>query len=186
MEEKVKIKLMKNERREVELNGVKIKVDTCISIENYETILNDIKINVLYNTDIIDKFHMVNLRLVRDVLELCTDVDVDSMDSEDLFSDELIDFLISNINNFWIVSDNISKEYDRYIIENCFGILANKLPTTEEMEKSVENISKLIEELPQDKLELIGKSIVWNNSPALGSAIAPASHIDKNTVLAEA
>ena len=43
MEEKVKIKLNKSKKKEAELNGIKIKVDTLISIENYETILNDIK-----------------------------------------------------------------------------------------------------------------------------------------------
>ena len=55
MEEKIKIKLNKSEKKEAELNGIKIKVDTLISIENYEIILNDIKTNIFYNTEITDK-----------------------------------------------------------------------------------------------------------------------------------
>ena len=86
MEEKVKIKLNKSKKKEAELNDIKIKVDTLISIENYETILNDIKANVFYNTEITDKVHVLDLRLIRDTLELCSNVDVESLDSEDLFS----------------------------------------------------------------------------------------------------
>lgn len=186
MEEKVKIKLNKSKKKEAELNGIKIKVDTLISIENYETILNDIKANVFYNIEITDKVHVLDLRLIRDTLELCSNVDVESLDSEDLFSGELRDFLMENIDNFWTVSDNILKEYDRYVIENCFGILANKMPSAADMEKSVEHITKMVEELPQDKLELIGKSIVWNNAPAVGGLVAPAQHVKiENTIVEE-
>ena len=72
---------------------------------------------------------------------------------------------------------SLEKEYDKWVIENCFGIIANKLPTAAEMEASMAKLSETIENLPDDKLELIGKSIVWNNLPALGQQIAPASHI---------
>ena len=37
-------------------------------------------------------------------------------------------------------------------------------------------LAETIENLPEDKLELIGKSIVWNNMPALGQQILPAEH----------
>lgn len=186
MEEKVKIKLNKSEIKEVELNGVKIKINTLISVEDYETILNDIKTNVFYNVEIIDKVYMIDMRMIRDVLELCSNVDIESLDSEDLFSGELKDFLVTNIDNFWAVEDNILKEYDRYVMENCFGILANKIPNATDMEKSVEHITKMIEELPKDKLELIGKSIVWNNAPAIGGLAAPAQRIKPEEVMAEA
>ena len=186
MEEKIKIKLNKSEKKEVELNGIKIKVDTLISIENYEIILNDIKTNIFYNTEITDKVHMMDLRLIRDILELCTNVDIESLDSEDLFSSELRDFLMDNINNFGYVSDNILKEYDTFVIENAFGILGNKLPNAKEMEESTKKITDMIENLPEDKLELIAKSIVWNNAPVLGNITAPADHIKSEDIIAEA
>lgn len=186
MEEKIKIELNKNKKKEAELNGIKIKVDTFISVENYEIILNDIKTNVFYNTEITDKVHMIDLRLIRDVLELCTNVDIENLDSEDLFSGELMDFLMDNINNFWAITDDILKEYDRFVIENAFGILGNKLPNAKEMEESTKKITDMIENLPEDKLELIAKSIVWNNAPAVGNMVAPADHIKSEDIITEA
>lgn len=186
MEEKIKIKLNKSQKKEAELNGIKIKVDTFISIENYEIILSDIKTNIFYNTEITDKVHMMDLRLIRDILELCTNVDIENLNSEDLFSSELRDFLMDNIDNFWYISDNMLKEYDRFVIENSFGILANKLPNAKEMEESTKKITDMIENLPEDKLELIAKSIVWNNAPVLGGIAAPVDHIKSEDIMAEA
>ena len=78
--------------------------------------------------------------------------------------------------------DYLEKEYDKYIMENCFGIIAAKMPTAKELEESIDKISKTINELLTDKLELISKSIVWNQMPALGKLTAPAEH----QVIAEA
>lgn len=186
MEEKVKITLKKRNKKTVEFNGVKVKVIPFISAENYDIILDDIKKNIFYNSKIENKCHMIDLRLYKDVLELCTNIDVEHINIEDLFREELSWFLNEHIENLGYVADYIKEEYKNYVMENCFGILGNKMPTTEDMEKSVENISKMIENLPQDKLELIGKSIVWNNSPALGKAVAPAEHIKTNEIMAEA
>ena len=47
----------------------------------------------------------------------------------------------------------------------------------------MKNLSETIDNLPEDKLELISKSIVWNNMPALGQQVAPAEH---KPILAEA
>ena len=45
----------------------------------------------------------------------------------------------------------------------------------------MKKLSETIEKLPEDKLELISKSIVWNNMPVLGNQIAPAEHISPIT-----
>ena len=50
------------------------------------------------------------------------------------------------------------------------------MPTAKELEESMDKILKTINELPTDKLELISKSIVWNQMPALGAIAAPAKH----------
>lgn len=186
MEEKVKVTFKKRNKKTVEFNGVKVDIVPFISAENYDIILSDIKKNIFYNPEVENKCHMMDLRLYKDVLELCTNIDVESVSIDDLFCEELSEFLSEHIENLWYVTDYIKEEYKNYVMENCFGILGNKMPTTKDMEKSVENISKMIENLPQDKLELIGKSIVWNNAPALGKMVSPAEHITMNEITNEA
>lgn len=186
MEKKVKITLKESNIKEVKFNDVAVEINENISIENYEIILNDIKENILYNREIENKVHMIDLRFVKDVLELCTNIDISEFSIEDLNSPELSDFLFENIYNLWTAKDNIIKEYDRFVMENCFGVLANKIPSSEDMEKSMQKLSETIENLPEDKLEMISKSIVWNNMPALGSAAAPAEHVTNENLLAEA
>lgn len=176
MSKKIKISIPKTNQKEVEVCGKKVKIDAIISLEKYEKISEDIKNIVLYNPEVSDKFAMLRVRFVRDVLELCSNIDVSELSGEDFNSTELEDLVYSNIDNAYEIKDYLEKEYDKYIMENCFGIIAAKMPTAKEIETSVENISKMIENLPKDKLELISKSIVWNQMPALGAIAAPAKH----------
>lgn len=176
MGRRVKITLPENTQREVEFGGKIVKVDSYISLEKYDTIISDIKSTVLYNSEIENKYAFVFVRYIRDVLDLCTNIDVTELSGEDFNSPAILDLLESYIRNFTDMESFIEKEYDRWVMENCFGILANKIPDSKDMEESMNKLAETIENLPEDKLELIGKSIVWNNMPALGKQIAPAEH----------
>ena len=176
MLKKIKISIPKIEQKEVEVCGVKVKIDSKISLEKYGKISEDIKNLILYNSEVVDKYAMLRVRFIRDVLELCSNIDISKLSGEDFNSTELEDLVYSNIDNAYEIKDYLEKEYDKYIMENCFGIIAAKMPTAKEIETSIENISKMIENLPKDKLELISKSIVWNQMPALGAIAAPAKH----------
>lgn len=176
MLKKIKISIPKIEQKEVEICGVKVKIDAIISLEKYEKISEDIKNIILYNPEVSDKFAMLRVRFIRDVLELCSNIDISELSGEDFNSTELEDLVYSNIDNAYEIKDYLEKEYDKYIMENCFGIIAAKMPTAKELEESMDKISKTINELPTDKLELISKSIVWNQMPALGAIAAPAKH----------
>ena len=176
MGRRVKITLPENTQREVEFGEKIIKVDSYISLEKYDTIISDIKSTVLYNSEIENKYAFVFVRYIRDVLDLCTNIDVTELSGEDFNSPAILDLLESYIRNFTDMESFIEKEYDRWVMENCFGILANKIPDSKDMEESMNKLAETIENLPEDKLELIGKSIVWNNMPALGQQILPAEH----------
>lgn len=176
MSKKIKISIPKIEQKEVEVCGVKVKIDTIISLEKYEKISEDIKNIILYNSEVSDKFAMLRVRFIRDVLELCSNIDISELSGEDFNSTELEDLVYSNVDNAYEIKDYLEKEYDKYIMENCFGIIAAKMPTAKELEESMDKISKTINELPTDKLELISKSIVWNQMPALGAIAAPVKH----------
>ena len=176
MSKKIKISIPKANQKEVEVCGKKVKIDAIISLEKYEKISEDIKNIILYNSEVSDKFAMLRVRFIRDVLELCSNIDVSELSGEDFNSTELEELVYSNIDNAYEVKDYLEKEYDKYIMENCFGIIAAKMPTAKELEESMDKISKTINELPTDKLELISKSIVWNQMPALGAIAAPAKH----------
>ena len=182
MSKKIKISIPKIEQKEVEICGVKVKIDSKISLEKYGKISEDIKNLILYNSEVVDKYAMLRVRFIRDVLELCSNIDISKLSGEDFNSTELEDLVYSNIDNAYEIKDYLEKEYDKYIMENCFGIIAAKMPTAKELEESMDKISKTINELPTDKLELISKSIVWNQMPALGKLTAPAEH----QVIAEA
>lgn len=181
--EKVDIKLSKSKKNTVKIGDVDIKVDKYIPLKKYEIILEDIKTNVFYDSEVQNKAHMTDLRFVRDVVELCTNINIDNLKGEDFMCPELCEALAEGIENYYDIRDYINKEYDRFIMENCFGVLANKLPTTTDMEASMDRLSETINNLPSDKLELIAKGIVWNNMPALGNVAAPAGH---QPLLAEA
>ena len=182
MLKKIKISIPKIEQKEIEICGVKVKIDSKISLEKYGKISEDIKNLILYNSEVVDKYAMLRVRFIRDVLELCSNIDISELSGEDFNSTELEELVYSNIDNAYEVKDYLEKEYDKYIMENCFGIIAAKMPTAKELEESMDKISKTINELPTDKLELISKSIVWNQMPALGKLTAPAEH----QVIAEA
>ena len=183
MGRRVKITLPENTQKEVTVGEKAIKIDSYISLEKYDTIINDIKEVVLYNPKIENKYAFVFMRYIRDVLDLCTNIDITELSGEDFNSPVILDMLESYIRNFTDVESFIEKEYDRWVMENCFGILAKKIPDSKDMEISMNKLAETIEKLPEDKLELISKSIVWNNIPALGQQVAPAEH--KN-ILAEA
>lgn len=176
MLKKIKISIPKIEQKEVEICGVKVKIDSKISLEKYGKISEDIKNLILYNSEVVDKYAMLRVRFIRDVLELCSNIDISKLSGEDFNSTELEDLVYSNVDNAYEIKDYLEKEYDKYIMENCFGIIAAKMPTAKELEESMDKISKTINELPTDKLELISKSIVWNQMPALGAIAAPAKH----------
>lgn len=178
MGRKVKIILPKFDVKEVEFCDKNVKINTHITLENYETILEDIKSTILYNNEAADKYGLLHLRYIKDILDLCTNIDTSSLEGEDLSSQLFVDLLCDNIDNYYGVQEWIEKEYNRWMIENCFGVLGNKLPSSSDMEKSMKNIAETIENLPEDKLELISKSIVWNNMPALGKQVAPATHVE--------
>ena len=182
MSKKIKISIPKIEQKEVEICGVKVKIDSKISLEKYGKISEDIKNLILYNSEVVDKYAMLRVRFIRDVLELCSNIDISKLSGEDFNSTELEDLVYSNIDNAYEIKDYLEKEYDKYIMENCFGIIAAKMPTAKELEESMDKISKTINELPTDKLELISKSIVWNQMPALGKWTEPAEY----QVMAEA
>lgn len=178
MGRKVKITLPKFDIKEIEFCDKNVKINTHITLENYEKILEDIKVTILYNNDVEDKYGLLHLRYIKDILDLCTNIDTSNLEGEDLNSHLFTDLLCSNIDNFFDIQVYLEKEYDKWMLENCFGILGNKLPSTKDMEKSMKNIAETIENLPEDKLELISKSIVWNNMPALGKQVAPATHVE--------
>ena len=183
MGRRIKITLPENTQQEVKVGEKIVKIDSYISLEKCDTIISDIKSTVLYNSEIENKFALIYPRYIKDVLDLCTNIDTAELGGEDLNSPVLEELLKTNLINFERIYECIKKEYDKWVMENCFGILVHKLPSVEDMEKSMKNLSETINNLPEDKLELISKSIVWNNMPALGQQVAPAEH---KPILAEA
>lgn len=181
MGRKVKITLPKIEDAEVAIGDKKVKINGYINLKQYDTILDDIKSVILYNKEIEDKYELLHVRIIKDVLELCTNIDTSNLEGEDLNSPYLKDILVENIINFKDIECYIEKEYEKWVMENCFGILAHNLPSSDDMEKSMKKLSETIENLPEDKLELISKSIVWNNIPTLGQQVAPALHVVKES-----
>lgn len=176
MANKVKLEIPKMETKTIEFLGKNVKINDHISMENYSIIANDIRNNVLYNDEVTDKYALLIIRTYKDILDLCTNINTEDMTADELVSDEIWNLLIDNIGNFHDVEEWLNKEYDKFILENSLGALGNKMPSSAEMEKSMDSIAKTINELPEDKLELLAKSIVWNNAPALGQQIAPAEH----------
>lgn len=175
MEDKIKITIPSNEVKEVDFGTNKIKINSYITLEQSSIILEDLRDNILNNDEVKDKYLYLITRYVRNVLELCTNVDVEELDGEDLNSPALYT-LFENIENFYFVEECVEKEYEKWILENTIGLLGNKMPSSEDMELSMNKLSETIDNLPKDKLELISKSIVWNNMPALGKVAAPATH----------
>lgn len=176
MANKVKLEIPKMETKTIEFLGKNVKINDHISMENYSIIANDIRNNVLYNDEVTDKYALLIIRTYKDILDLCTNINTEDMTADELVSDEIWNLLIDNIGNFHDVEEWLNKEYDKFILESSLGALGNKMPSSAEMEKSMDSIAKTINELPEDKLELLAKSIVWNNAPALGQQIAPAEH----------
>lgn len=181
MEEKVKIEFKIEEPREVEFCGVKVKVRN-ISLEDYSTILEDLKENIFYNSNLEDKYYALQLRFIKNVISLCTNIDTGDLNAEDYGRDELLELLYDNIDNYIKIKDSVEAEYEKSVLESCFGIIAKKVPSAKSMEKSMDKIVESINNIDPEKLELVAKSIVWNQMPALGKTIAPAEHVvgDKN------
>lgn len=116
------------------------------------------------------------LRYIYNVLELCSNIDMENIESSILLDIEVFNVLAQNISNFNILYDILKSELQNYTVKMGFGMVADSMPSSEDMEKSMEVISKTVENIPQDKLELIAKSIAWNQSPALGGLVAPVEH----------
>ena len=181
MEEKVKIEFKIEEPREVDFFGTKVKVRD-ISLEDYSTILEDLKENIFYNSNLEDKHYALQLRFAKNVISLCTNIDTESLNAEDYGRDELLSLLYDNIDNYIKIKNSVEAEYGKAVLEGCFGIIAKKVPSAKSMEKSMDKIVESINNIDPEKLELVAKSIVWNQMPALGKTIAPAEHVvgDKN------
>ena len=181
MEEKVKIEFKIEEPREVDFFGTKVKVRD-ISLEDYSTILEDLKENIFYNSNLEDKHYALQLRFAKNVISLCTNIDTESLNAEDYGRDELLSLLYDNIDNYIKIKNSVEAEYGKSVLEGCFGIIAKKVPSAKSMEKSMDKIVESINNIDPEKLELVAKSIVWNQMPALGKTIAPAEHVvgDKN------
>lgn len=181
MEEKVKIEFKVEEPKEIDFCGVKVKVRN-ISLEDYSTILEDLKENIFYNSNLEDKHYALQLRFAKNVISLCTNIDTESLNAEDYGRDELLSLLYDNIDNYIKIKNSVEVEYEKSVLEGCFGIIAKKVPSAKSMEKSMDKIVESINNIDPEKLELVAKSIVWNQMPALGKTIAPAEHVvgDKN------
>ena len=181
MEEKVKIEFKVEEPKEIDFCGVKVKVRN-ISLEDYSTILEDLKENIFYNSNLEDKHYALQLRFTKNVISLCTNIDTESLNAEDYGRDELLSLLYDNIDNYVKIKNSVEAEYAKSVLEGCFGIIAKKVPSAKSMEKSMDKIVESINNIDPEKLELVAKSIVWNQMPALGKTIAPAEHVvgDKN------
>lgn len=178
MSEKIKVELPNNvEIDTVGFLGKNVEVKHYISLEDYGIIAEDIRSNVLYNDEIIDKYAMLEIRATKDILDLYTNIDTSEMTAEELASDEIWCFIQNNIYNIDRVMNWLDEEYNKFVIENSLGLLGGKMPDSKEIEKSMDIIAQTVKDLPEDKLELIAKSIAWNNAPAVAQQIAPVEHI---------
>lgn len=180
MDEKIQIKISGIKNENVDFNGQEIKIDERITLEKYEAIVRDIFETILNNDEVEYKYGIMNARYARDVVDLCTNIDISKLEPENFNSLELINLLTDNIENYYDCLEYIGKEYDRWVMEKSFGIVAKKVPTAKEIEKSVNKISKMIKDVPEDKLEMIAKGIVWDKMPSLGAELAPASKEEDN------
>lgn len=182
--EKIKIEIPKILKKNVIiLFNKEIEIDTIITLEKYSQIVEDIRNVVLLNDEIVDKYMSLKIRYVKDVLDFCTNINTEEWTAEDINNFiNMSDFnsLTSEIVNFYEIFEVLKKEYEKNMLENCFGVLGRKMPSSEDMEKSMKIIRDTIDKIPEDKLEMIGKSIVWNNLPALGNQISPVSHISED------
>lgn len=178
MEEKVKIEFKVEEPKEIDFCGVKVKVRN-ISLEDYGTILEDLKENIFYNNNLEDKYYALRLRFIKNIVTLCTNIDTESLSAEDYGRNELWGLLFDNIDNYIEIDNSIEAEYKKVVLENCFGIIAKRVPSAKSMEKSMDKLVESINNIDSDKLDMVARSIVWNQMPALGRTIAPAEHISE-------
>lgn len=178
MEDKVKIEFKVENPREVEFCGAVIKIKE-LSIEDYEYILADVINTVIANEELENKMFYIELRTIKDIAELCTNIDVSDIDmNRFMLGKEISDLLFENMTvNIYDIIKSIKEEYELYHMKECFGILAKKTPSAKQMEKSVNNMVETINKIDTEKLEILGKSIAWSESPALGNIIAPIEHI---------
>lgn len=175
MDKKIKLKIPKIEINEIEINGQKIKIKNQIAVEDIQRIIIDIQTNIFENNEIIDKAILMHIRMIQDIVEICTNIDTEELNEDELNSWFLYNLLFENIENLYILEDILNDEYKKWILENSLGILGTKMPNSKELEKTIESLKEMIDNIPQEKLETIAKTIVWNNMPTLGQAIAPAS-----------
>lgn len=178
MEDKIKIEFKVENPKEVEFCGTVVKIRE-MSVEDYEYILADIINTVMANEELENKMFYIELRAIRDIAELCTNIDVSDIEINRFISGgQIYSLLCENmVTDIKGIINNIKKEYELYHLKDCFGIIAKKVPNAKQMEKSVNNMVEAINTMDKDRLELLAKSIVWDKAPALGQMIAPAQHV---------
>ena len=168
MEEKIKIKFVnKIEEVKVKLFNSEIKIKTVIPFEEIQTIQYDILENILHNSDIVDKYLMMKLRFRQDIIALCTNIDIEGMNEDDIMNLTLSNMLYENIVNLYDAEECINKIYEEWVFKNSLGLLVNATPSTEEMESVVNKLTELINGIPEEKLKMISDTIAWNSAPLL-------------------
>ena len=101
MGRRIKITLPENTQQEVKVGEKIVKIDSYISLEKCDTIISDIKSTVLYNSEIENKFTLIYPRYIKDILDLCTNIDTEELGGEDLNSPVLEELLKTNLINFY-------------------------------------------------------------------------------------
>lgn len=180
MEEKVKITLPSdNEEKKILFGGETITLKTKINLDIYSNILSDIMQSVWLNSKISDKSYATNLRLIKVVLDLCTNIDTSAMNVEDFTNSNIEELLDDNISNYWEIKKFINDEYETFRLYNCFGLLVKKVPSAKQLNNLLDKLPDVLNKIDTKNLENIAKSIVWNESPVLGKTLAPAEKINK-------
>lgn len=156
--EKIKIKLKEIKDINLKYNGYKITLKSYIGFEQYEIIFNDITENVIKNDEITDKISMIKIRFAKDVLELITNVDNSEFDLNDYFATDIVNILSNNIKNYDSCLKNIMEEY------NLYSNLKNT-PSAKEINNVIGNITKMVEEIDDEKLNTILKGIAFDKMP---------------------
>lgn len=164
--EKVDVKIPKLIKRTVKFFDVSVKVKPIIGIEDYAIIIKDLRDNFFYQSDMSE--HIIDLRIRRDVLNLCTNINVDKISNDDLATEAISSFISKNIENYLEIGDSILQEFKMTKLQSGFGLVSSRIPSAEEVDKMVNSLKNAINGMDTEKLKDLFGATIYNKSPLFG------------------
>lgn len=167
--EKVDIKIPKLIKKTIKFGEVSIKVKPIIEVNDYAILIKDLRDNFFIEQDMSE--YIVKLRIKRDILSLCTNVNIDNISNIELESKMLDDFINENIINYNDVVDSILCEFKINKLQTGFGLASSKIPTSEDVDKMLNSLKDAVNGMDTEKLNTLFNATVYNKSPLVAEAV---------------